>query len=244
MSGRKLVLILGVVVAVAVTVSVVTVQRRRGETAELQARIEDKLMRGEARQAVQLIDEAEPGLLDPEWAALHRGDGLVQQRAFKEAKAIADDLLVRDPRSVPALILRSRALDGDGLPDPAMAAMDQALQIKPHDADALAQRAMVWVSRKDNEHALADLNEAIAADPKHSQALKQRCVILYGMEKLLEAKKDCEAALLGMPTFHRDRSFTEYAVHEVLEDLEKQEDQQNAKFAPPAGAEEKKEAEE
>jgi tetratricopeptide (TPR) repeat protein len=234
MSGRKLTILLGVIVVVAVTVSLVLVQRRRAQAAELEASIEDSLMRGEGRKAMLAVEGAPPGVLDPEWAALRRGDAMILQRNFKTAKEIAEELLAGNGGDIPALLLHARALAGPGYKDEALADLNRALQLDPKNVDLLAERALVWVAKEDQDKALVDLNAAIALNPKHAESLKQRCVILYSRKQLLESKKDCEAALAAMPTGHRDRTFTEYAVHEALEDLEKEEDEQNAKFAPPA----------
>lgn len=237
MSGRKLTIVLGIVVVAAVSISVFLVQRRTARAVEERARIEDAIVRGQGRKAVEMIDASTPGVLDPEWAALRRGDALVLQRAFKDAKVVAEEVLARDPSSVPGLLLRARAMAGQGYYDDAFTDLERAAQLEPKNPDVLAERSQIWVGRKDEQKALADLDAAIAADPTHVQALKQRCVLLYGMHRLQEALKDCEAALKGMPTNHRDRTFAEYAHHEVLEDLEKEEDARNAEFAPPpAGA--------
>lgn len=236
MSGKKLTVVLGVVVVAAVTISVTVVQRRRAEADDLRARIEDALIRGEGRKAVSLMDAASPGLLDPEWAAVRRGEAMVVQRAFKDAGAIAQEILARDPRSIQGMLLQAQALAGPGYKDEALEVLNGALQLAPKDPDLLAERALVWVSKDDRAKALADLDAAIAVAPDHVQARKQRCVIYYEMKRYHESKADCEKALAGMPTFHRDRTFTEYAVHEALEDLEREEDERNAAGALPTAA--------
>ncbi len=233
MSGRKLVIAMGVVVVATVAFYVVTARQRGEREIALRTSLEQAIMRGEGRQAVELIDGAAPGALDPVWALQRKGEALVMQRAFKDSMAVAEELLARDPRSVPGLLLKGQSLAGPGYKDQALAVLGELLAIDPKNADALAERAGVFVGMKDEARALEDLNAAIEAVPGHVAARKQRCVLLITMERFLEGRQDCQAALEGLPTNHRDRFFAEYALGEAIKGIAKQDAAINAEHEPP-----------
>ena len=82
-------------------------------------------------------------------------------------------------------------------PDAGIDAMNQLLEKKPDDVDALVLRARAKIeSRRDYEGALADAERAIAIDPDHSDALVMHAVALLMLARADEAEqalKDLEA---------------------------------------------------
>ena len=97
----------------------------------------------------------------------------------------------------PAARVLAQSTISTGNPDAGIDAMNQLLEKKPDDADALVLRARAKIeSRRDYEGALADAEAAIAIDPDHSDALVMRAVALLMLARADDAEqalKDLEA---------------------------------------------------
>ena len=83
-----------------------------------------------------------------------------------EALKIYDELLKTDPRNVQALAYRGWLLKRAGLPDLAMASLDQAVAIDPRFPDAHFFRGMVlYQDRKDPSGAVAEFRLFLSNNP-------------------------------------------------------------------------------
>jgi tetratricopeptide (TPR) repeat protein len=91
---------------------------------------------------------------------------LETQGKAAEALKIYDDLLKADPRNVQALAYRGWLLKRAGLPDLALASLDQAVAIDPRYPDAHFFRGMVlYQDRKDPAAAVTEFRAFLANNP-------------------------------------------------------------------------------
>ncbi|MDQ4070148.1 MAG: tetratricopeptide repeat protein, partial [Actinomycetota bacterium] len=91
---------------------------------------------------------------------------LESQGRAADALRIYDELLKADPRNVQALAYRGWLLKRAGLPDEAMASLDQAVAIDPSFPDAHFFRGMVlYQDRKDPAAAVTEFRLFMANNP-------------------------------------------------------------------------------
>jgi tetratricopeptide (TPR) repeat protein len=87
----------------------------------------------------------------------------------------------------------------------AMANLQRALEIDPHDADALSNRGNILFLTGRNESALITLERAVAANPKSSIALNSRGAAHFNRREFEDARADFDRALAVRPDYPEAR---------------------------------------
>ena len=117
----------------------------------------------------------------------------------QEALEILRAELVRNPDYLHARLLESRALLVLGRPDEALAAAERAVERAPGDADAVYQRGVVAMARRDLAAAERDLRQAIALAPAHTAAMSDLAVLLDAQGRRAEARRLLERVIAINP---------------------------------------------
>jgi Flp pilus assembly protein TadD len=114
------------------------------------------------------------------------------------ALSVADHILARDPRNVPALVARGDALLNSGRPDEAATAYQQALAVKPADAAANGGLARIMI-RRDPHAAERLLRTALASRPDDAVLLANLGVALDLQDRHVEAQTAYRQSLRVAP---------------------------------------------
>lgn len=81
--------------------------------------------------------------------------------------------------------------------------MDEAIRLKPHEADYYLNRAFIRYNLDDYFGAMADYNYTLELEPHHSAALFNRALLRYEVKDLVKAAADLEEVLKIEPdNFH------------------------------------------
>jgi tetratricopeptide (TPR) repeat protein len=75
----------------------------------------------------------------------------------------------------------------------------EALELDPHNIDALWMRGLARLKVKDYARAEADLNQAIKLDPKYGPAYRERASVFLAQEKYAAAVEDASTFLRMRP---------------------------------------------
>ena len=142
----------------------------------------------------------------PKYAAALNERGRVRIRFNMLDGAVEDGtrLISVDPKSSNGYAIRGKAYAGLAQPDKALADLNQALLLKPGDANLLYDRgALLFNSFGKYDKALVDFNEAIAKDPKGLYFMT-RSFCYYKLGKLDRAREDALAAQQLGTILHAD----------------------------------------
>ncbi len=99
-----------------------------------------------------------------------------------------------------ARIELGRALRLRREPDEAIKAYDEAIKLRPADADAYNQRAIAKNDKRDLTGALADVTAAIERNADHGEALNNRAWLLLRLNRAADGLTDANAAVRLLPT--------------------------------------------
>ncbi len=83
----------------------------------------------------------------------------------------------------------------------ALTALDRALEVQPHDAEALVSRGAVLYELKRYDEALASLERALTLRPDHAMAFYNRGAVLHQLERFEEALKSHQRGLALRPGY-------------------------------------------
>ena len=143
--------------------------------------------------------------------ALHRSGRLA------EAEQLYLAILAGDPRDFTARHLLGVVRAQLGHSEEALTEIGAALEMRPHDAEALLNYAGVLKTLKRPEEALAGFNRALAQKPGWPQALNNRGTVLQALGRFDEALASYDAALATVP--HYAEALTNRG--SVLQDLKR-----------------------
>jgi len=120
-----------------------------------------------AYESLEKAIALDPTRLD---ARLDRGRLYLAARQFGDAEADANYILKQQPSDVGAYQLLGVALNGEQKPDQALAAFAKDSELRPNDASAYIDMALVEINLHRSADAEQSLKKALAVDPKSIQA--------------------------------------------------------------------------
>ena len=148
---------------------------------------------GSAATAATLLglsSTAKPDPLDLQSASLDINRLLLSTGAFDQAEVAANELLLENPHSVQAILLRGVAKAGQGQHHEALADYDKLLKLGRDSAAVRQSRAVSLLALGRMDDAEANFSQAIALDPGFAQAYLKRGVLRGSKGKLEEAAAD------------------------------------------------------
>ena len=158
--------------------------------------------RGSARAAQEdypgaLADYDAALRLDPQAAKAYnnRGSARAAQKDYPGALADYDAALRLDPQYAGAYNNRGLTKAAQKDYPGALADYDAALRLDPQNAGAYNNRGSARAAQKDYPGALADYDCAIEWNPAYARAYNNRCAANVSLDRITEAREDCETAL-------------------------------------------------
>ena len=101
---------------------------------------------------------------------VHQAVSLAEQGNRQQAMTIAQELLARDPKFVPALKLKAMLLEDSGQNSQAATAYDEALNLAPNDPDLLLKSGVYKLTSGDVSQALKLLQRCTKLNPRDGDA--------------------------------------------------------------------------
>jgi tetratricopeptide (TPR) repeat protein len=95
--------------------------------------------------------------------------------------------------------LRGQALVRSGKTEEALAEFDSAIEIDPHNADALYNRGLLRQSEKQHQYAIDDFSAANGLTPQRAEPLLGRAISYLALDKVKEAAADLDEAAQADP---------------------------------------------
>src|ERR1700688_1329147 len=95
--------------------------------------------------------------------------------------------------------LRGQALVRSGKTEDALAELDSAIEIDPHNADALYNRGLLRQSEKQHQYAIDEFSAANGLTPQRAEPLLARAISYLAMDKIKEAAADLDEAAQADP---------------------------------------------
>jgi tetratricopeptide (TPR) repeat protein len=155
-------------------------------------------LHGEALERYREAKRDAPGALRPKigeaWALL------AMQRG-RDARPIAEQLVIDGPPSIDVLMLVAAARADTGDPAAALASLDQARKLSPARADVHQKMGDIARSLGDNEGAIAAYRHALELDSDFAVVRYQLARLLREKGMLREAETELLAALDAVPTY-------------------------------------------
>ena len=155
-------------------------------------------LHGEAIERYREARREMPDALRPQigeaWSLLAMG------RA-REARPIAEQLVVSNPGVVDTMMLVAAARANTGDPAAALAALDHARTLAPQRPDVHQQIGDIARSLGDNEGAIAAYRQALELDSEFAVVRFQLARLLRAKGQVREAEQELEAALDAVPTY-------------------------------------------
>ena len=150
---------------------------------------------GEYEKAREFYDQALTR--DSQNVGVHNNRGLAKaaQKDYPGALADYDEALRLDPQSVKVYYNRGLAKAAQEDYPGALADYDAALRLDPQNAGAYHNRGSARAAQKDYPGALADYDCAIEWNPAYARAYNNRCAANVSLDRITEAREDCETAL-------------------------------------------------
>jgi lipoprotein NlpI len=112
---------------------------------------------------------------------------------WRDALALADQLLAREPRQAPAHLARARALAGLGRHDDAVPAYDELLKLEPRHSSAYDERGSEQFILGRIDESLADFDRHLALHPEQARAHWKRGISLYYAGRYDDGARQFEA---------------------------------------------------
>jgi tetratricopeptide (TPR) repeat protein len=112
------------------------------------------------------------------------------------------------PKTAPAIAevadaqthnLRGQALVRSGKTEEALAEFNAAIEIDPHNADALYNRGLLRQSEKQHQFAIDDFSAANGLTPQRAEPLLGRAISYLALDKVKEAAADLDEAAQADP---------------------------------------------
>lgn len=125
----------------------------------------------------------------------------MQRGAFAEAKAICADALTRNPDDGEALFLLGSALAQSGEIDSAIATLERARKVAPHNVLVLNALGGAYGVARRTEEAIKTLNLALTVDPGFPWARQNLALALKSTGDVAAARRQFERALDAHPDF-------------------------------------------
>jgi len=151
-----------------------------------------RLKVGRAADALADLDQAGGEGTD---ALVLRGIALGKLRRHADALACFDQVLLREPNSMQAILNRGTALSELGRHDEAVRAFDAAIALKPESAAAHRGRGAALVSLRRFSEALSSLERSVQLAPADAPALCDRGLALIELGRHDEALVSLDRAL-------------------------------------------------
>ena len=95
--------------------------------------------------------------------------------------------------------LRGQALVRSGKTEDALAEFNSAIEIDPHNADALYNRGLLRQSEKQHQYAIDDFSAANGLTPQRAEPLLGRAISYLALDKVKEAAADLDEAAQADP---------------------------------------------
>ena len=206
----------------------------RGNNDEARRRFDDVLVRdpnhvrarlNRATTAILLGDhpvalEDSERLLDahPELdlARIIRAEALMGLKQWDWAEIALQEILVRKPQHVPALISMGVTLCALDRAEEALSPLDEAIRLSPENPDAWHMRAQFYIEQGTLSAALSDLEAAIRVDPRHMESLLHAAAILHEIGPSEKAETAWRRVLDIEPTNRLARTrLTEIESHSI-----------------------------
>jgi len=95
--------------------------------------------------------------------------------------------------------MRGQALARSGKTEEALAELDKAIEIDPHNADALYNRGLLYQGEKQHQFAIDDFAAANGLTPQRAEPLLGRAISYLAVDKVKEAAADLDEAAQADP---------------------------------------------
>ena len=95
--------------------------------------------------------------------------------------------------------LRGQALVRSGKTEEALAEFNSAIEIDPHNADALYNRGLLRQGEKQHQYAIDDFSAANGLTPQRAEPLLGRAISYLALDKIKEAAADLDEAAQADP---------------------------------------------
>jgi tetratricopeptide (TPR) repeat protein len=156
---------------------------------------ETYLQTNNPREAVREIIRAADLLPENAEVQVKAGNALLMAGRFEDARTRADQVLVRDPQHVSALILRANALAGLRDLDGALADLEEAVAAQPQRGQTYAALGAIQQLRGEQPEADGAFKKAVEIDPSSAAARLAYANYLLASQRVEEAEAQLTSAL-------------------------------------------------
>jgi choline-sulfatase len=150
---------------------------------------------GGARSAPSTEPQPDPKRMIGVFNAMREANAALQARRYADARSVAQNALVRDPKNAFATMVLATANRELGHYDEAIAEYREYLTLVPASADAHHRIAICYARMGDTGRALRETDAAIAIDPRFGDAHDLRGGLLAAQGRLADAGQELRAAV-------------------------------------------------